>query len=132
VVNSSISISGIAQHYNLFNQTETITAQVSAGALTVNQGQVTFTDGGQSHTVNVTNSSASTTFTFPFFSEIPAAHNVTANFADNTTGVPFNFGSSSTSATAPDSTLSYLFQLTFDYYLAVAFTAAVSSSTSGG
>ena len=46
IVPSSTSITGISQVYNIFNQTETISVQVSAGALTVNQGQVTITDGG--------------------------------------------------------------------------------------
>jgi hypothetical protein len=127
IVPSSTSITGIAQQYTFFNQMETISVQVTSPGLTVNQGQVNITDGGQSHTVNVSNGTASSTFVFSLFTPLPQAHSVTASFTDTTPNVLFNFSSSSTQATAPDTTFKFLFQIAFDFVLIQSLTASTSS-----
>jgi hypothetical protein len=117
-LSTSLAITGINQHYTLFNQVETLTAQVNgpSGALTTG-GQVTFTDGGQTQTVPLqSNGTAQTTFTFGLFAEIPSAHSVTASFNDPTG----TFAGSTTSATANQTVGAYLFQLEL-YILASRF-----------
>jgi hypothetical protein len=126
LIPTSTAITGIVQQYTLFNQKETITAAVTSAGVTVNQGQVTFVDGGLTQVVTVANGTASATFFFPLFAEIPKAHVVTASYADSTTGVLVNFASSSAQATAPDTTQGYIFQLYFDYFLYLYLTGALT------
>jgi hypothetical protein len=125
LVATSTAITAITQQYTLFNQKETITAAVTSTGTTVNQGLVTLFDGGLTQIVNVTNGTTTATFTFPLFAEIPKAHVVNANYADNTAGVLTNLASSSAQATASDTTTGYIFQLYFDYYLFVSLTGAL-------
>jgi hypothetical protein len=103
------TITSTNTQYQLFNQLDTITALVTdAAGNPVNGGTVTLTDGGQFITANVQNGVATAVFNFSLFNEIPGAHGVNAFFSG------FNFlGASSGSATVPDSTLAYYFQLIF-------------------
>jgi hypothetical protein len=107
------TITSIKQQYTLFSQVETITANVTdvTGA-PVLSGTVTFTDHGQKVNANISNGVATGVITFSLFSEVPSAHSVTAMF--NAIGI---LGTSSASATAPDSSGAYFFQLLFLFSL---------------
>ncbi len=113
---TAIKITGISDSYTLFSQRETVTAQVTSGGVPVTSGEVTFSDGGQTQTVNIAaDGTASATFTFSLFHEQPNAHTVGADFSDGSA-----FGPASTTTTAPATTLNYLFQLYFDYLILLA------------
>jgi CSLREA domain-containing protein len=121
-VTTTVTITNITQTYKLLSQVETVTAQVTSGGQPVTSGQVTFTDHGQSKTVNVDASGTATakfTFKLLLFQEIPQAHPVTATFNGITA-----------TKTAPDTTLGFLFQLFFDLALFQSFTqSSMASST---
>jgi hypothetical protein len=123
---TSLAIPSIFSIYTPINQMETVTAKVtSTPGITVNQGQVVFTDGGQTQTANVHNGFATTTFAFPFLSQMPHAHTVTAAYSvppGSTQSV--NFDPSSAQATAPDTTLAAFTQFLVDSAIVYAlFTA---------
>ncbi len=125
LIPTSIVINPIATSvFSLFSQSETVTTQTNIAGTNspVTSGQVTITDGGQTHVVSVNSSGqATTTFTFSFFQEQVKPHPVNASYADSS-GV---FGSSTaTTVQAPDNTIGYLFQLYFDYLLYLTFVGA--------
>jgi hypothetical protein len=112
-----------ASIFSLFNQSETVTTQTNIAGTNnpATTGQVTITDGGQTHIVPVTSSGqATTTFTFSLFQEQINPHPVNASFADSS-----GLFASSTANTvqAPSNTIGYLFQLYFDYYLYLSLTS---------
>jgi hypothetical protein len=103
---TNVTITSATTKYGLFNQTDTITAQVTDPlGLPINGGTITFTDHGESVNASVTNGVATGVFTFSLFNEVPAAHAVTAMF-DGTT----SFGTSMGTSSVPDSTFSWFFQ----------------------
>jgi hypothetical protein len=103
-----VTITSVTAVFTLFGQKETLTAQVTAGGAPVTSGQVTFSDGGKTMTVNVDSSGfATATFTFGLLHEQPNAHSVTALFSDGT----------STSTLTPSVLVDYLFQLYLDVLL---------------
>jgi hypothetical protein len=115
-MSTSLSITNISSLYTPISQLETVTAKVtSSPGVTVNQGQVSFTDGGQTQTADVHNGFATTTFTFAYKSEMPHPHPVTAAYSvppGSTTAV--NFDPSSATSTAPDTSLGAFLQFVAD------------------
>jgi hypothetical protein len=117
-----------ASIFSLFSQAETVTTQtnITATGLAATSGQVTITDGGQTHVVSVnSNGQASTTFTFSFFQEQVKPHPVNASFSDSSGTFASN---TATTVQAPDNTIGYLFQLYFDLVL---YQSIVASSSGG-
>jgi hypothetical protein len=109
--------------FSLFNQSETVTTQTNIAGTNdpATAGQVTITDGGQTHIVPVTSSGqATTTFTFSFFQEQVKPHPVNAHFSDSSGAFA---SSTANTVQAPDNTIGYLFQIYFDYYLYLSLTA---------
>ncbi len=107
----TVVITGLSQSYNLTSQSETISAQVTSLGSPVVNSPVTFTDAGRILTANTdANGNAKVTFTFNLFQEQPKAHTITASFPGNAA-----VASGSASVNAPDTTLSYYFQLFQDY-----------------
>jgi hypothetical protein len=117
-VPTSVSLT-VAEHYTLFSQQETVTAQVSASnGKPVAGGTVTITDAGQTQTVSINSSgSATATFTFPLSQEQPSPHTISAAF---TSATPTTFANSSGSTQAPNTTSDWFFQLLIDYAILVA------------
>jgi hypothetical protein len=113
---TSLSISSIFSTYTPVSQLETVTAKVtSSPGVTVNQGQVVFTDGGQTQTADVHNGFATTTFSFSYKSELPHPHPVTAAFSvPPSSNQAVNFAPSSAQTTAPDSSFGYFAQFVVD------------------
>ncbi len=110
---TSLSVTSISSVYSFFNQQDTITVQVNSPGVTVNQGQVTFTDNGQKHTVPVSNGTASTTFVFPLANEIPQPHSIGLSYSDPASG----FASANGQGSLPDTTFMYLYQIAYDLLL---------------
>jgi hypothetical protein len=125
VLPTNMLFTGISTQYTLFNQTDTVTAQItSSPGIAVNEGQVSFTDGGQTHVVAVSNGTASTTFTFPLNAEMPNIHNISATYSDPTPPSPLqSFATTTGQGTVPDSTPNYLSQLGYDlaFFMALGF-----------
>ncbi len=113
---TSLSITNISSVYTPFSQLETVTAKVTSNpGITVNQGQVVFTDGGQTQTANVNNGFATTTFNFSYKSELPHPHPVTASFSvPASANQTINFAPSSTTTSAPDTSFGYFVQFVVD------------------
>ena len=110
---TTMLITSLGSAYSFFNQQDSVTVQVASPGMAVNQGEVTFTDGGQKHIVPVSNGTASTTFTFPLASEIPQMHSVGASYSDSTAG----FASITALGTLPDTSANYLYQIYFNVLL---------------
>jgi hypothetical protein len=71
--------------YGMFGVQETLTAvAVNALGVVVNEGFITFSDGGQTVTAPIINSLATVTLNIPFFSENPFAHNISVGYSDST------------------------------------------------
>ncbi len=103
----AVNLVSVTDSYTLFSQVETVSLQVfDAQGNLLSSGLVTVTDGGQTHTVAVTNGSATTTFTFSLLSEQPNSHAISVN----NQGFHVSF-------TAPSSQLGYFFQIFFDLLL---------------
>jgi uncharacterized repeat protein (TIGR01451 family) len=122
-----INVTSVSDKFGLFNLVETLTAQVrGSNALAANQGTVTLVDGGQTHSVGVSNGHASATFTFNIFRELMTAfpHRISSSFS-TTTG---DFGSASTSFQAPGDLFGFFFQIVVD----AALIRAVSGVGQGG
>jgi hypothetical protein len=105
---TTLTITSVSDKYSLFSQHETVTGRVTdANGNPVTTGQVTFTDNGQSQTVNVKpDGTASATFTFSLTKEMANVHTVSANFSGAS-----GFAASSTSKQAASTLQDYLFQL---------------------
>jgi hypothetical protein len=115
---TTITVTGISDHYSLFNQVETVTAQVNAASgLPVNRGTLSITDAGQTQVVQLVNGTATATFTFNIGHEVPNAHPIGLGFSDPS-GI---FVSSSASPMAPSTTQDYFFQLFEDLLLVYLF-----------
>ncbi len=111
---TTISVLGITDHYTFNSQQETVSARVTGpDGQPVKEGSLTFTDGGQSQTVQLVNGQASATFTFGFGHEIPNAHPISIRFEDSG---GFYVANTAT-ATAPDTSQDYFFQLAEDLLL---------------
>ncbi len=118
VLPTTMLFSGISTQYTLFNQIDTVTAQIASPGVSVNEGQVSFTDGGQTHVVAVSNGTASTTFTFPWAAEMPYIHNISATYSDPTPASSLvSFATATGQGTVPDSSPNYLSQLSADLAL---------------
>ncbi len=117
LLGTTATITSIGQSYNLLFQNESVNVQITnplGGA--VSTGFVAITDNGQTQTVAVNGAGqASANFSFNLFlgQAIPSAHTVSATFTDPS-GV---FGTSTTSATAPDTTGQFIFVVLFDILL---------------
>jgi hypothetical protein len=115
--------------FSLFTQTETVTVQVNAGSpisVPVNgalfPSTVTISDGGQNQTVTVgPNGQATATFTFSLFQELQTfgSHPISASYSGFPPSTATVIGTSTGNATAPGNPTGFLFQLYYDYALAV-------------
>jgi uncharacterized repeat protein (TIGR01451 family) len=113
---ATVTITNVSDRFTPFGQNETLTAHVTAaGGQAVNQGSVTFHDGGMSQTVQVSNGTATATFKFPLLQEFSTAlqHTVTADSSD----AGGFFASSSASLKASGNFFGLLLQLEFDQAL---------------
>jgi uncharacterized repeat protein (TIGR01451 family) len=118
---ASLAITSALASFGLFGATETVTARVTApGGLNLNQGSVTFTDNGVTQTANVSNGTATTTFSFSLFQELKVAlgHGVSAAFS-TTTG---DLGAATSTFQAPGNLYGFLIQLQIAEDLIRAFT----------
>jgi hypothetical protein len=105
---TTVFINNVNIVYSLFSVQETFTAFVlDSFGKTVNEGFVTFTDGGQSVTVPIINNQATATLTIPVFAENPFAHPVNVGYSDNTG----NFLSSSSLFTLQQTLMEFLIQI---------------------
>jgi hypothetical protein len=115
---TTVNISSIQDTYTFFSQVETVEVQVNFNnnSTPVTIGSVTISDGGQTQTVGLNSTGdAFATFVFPFVSENPFAHPITASYSDNAGGTLF--ASSSGTGQASDTTTQFYFQLLFDALL---------------
>jgi hypothetical protein len=124
---STVVITGLTQQYGTQSQTETVTAQVTSLGAPVAGSPVTFTDGGHIQTVNTNaGGTATATFTFNLFQELPKAHTLTAAFSGSA-----SVSSSSASVTTPDTSQLYYAQIFYNYALLVLFDPGLAPVLAG-
>jgi len=125
---TTATITNVSIVYDLFSEHETLTAVVfNALGQTVDEGFVTFSDGGQSVTVPIINSLATATLNIPIFFENPNAHPITITYSSNTN----NFSASISQSVIGQTTLEWLIQVFvfLEYYLPKIIQNAAASNS---
>ena len=104
---TTVTINNVSIVYGLFRVQETLTAVVRNAGVPVNEGFVTFTEGGQTVTAPIINGLAMVTLNIPLSAENPFEHTVAIAFGDNTG----NLFASQSLFTIRATLLDFLFQL---------------------
>jgi hypothetical protein len=105
---TTVSVNNVNIVYSLFGEQETLTAVVlNALGQTVDEGLVTFSDGGQTVTVPIVNSLATATLNIPLFAENPFAHPIAVGYSNITN----NFFASTSLFTLEQTIMDFLLQI---------------------